>query len=167
MIHSIKDTKIGEYISLVRNSISDRDRFAYVITFGCQQNERDSETAMGLCTEMGYKPAFGPEQADLIIINTCAIREHAETRALSFIGEYKHIKDKYPETIICVGGWRSLAEMEKILRDTKIEFLLLSRPLVREPDLPNKFLRGESKVSKCISCNACYSTPAHRCRFER
>ena len=69
--------------------------------------------------------------------------------------------------IICVGGWRSLAEMEKILRDTKIEFLSLSRPLVREPDLPNKFLSGESKVSKCISCNACYSTLAHRCRFER
>ena len=57
-------------------------------------------------------------------------------------------------------------EMEKILNDTKIEFLSLSRPLIREPDLPNKFLNGESKVSKCISCNACYSTPAHRCRFK-
>ena len=68
--------------------------------------------------------------------------------------------------IICVGGWRSLDAMEKILNDTKIEFLSLSRPLIREPDLPNKFLNGESKISKCISCNACYSTPAHRCRFK-
>lgn len=77
------------------------------------------------------------------------------------------LADEVEIPIICVGGWRSLAEMEKILRDTKIEFLSLSRPLIREPDLPNKFLRGESKVSKCISCNACYSTPAHRCRFKK
>ena len=76
------------------------------------------------------------------------------------------LADEVEIPIICVGGWRSLAEMEKILNDTKIEFLSLSRPLIREPDLPNKFLNGESKVSKCISCNACYSTPAHRCRFK-
>lgn len=76
------------------------------------------------------------------------------------------LADEVEIPIICVGGWRSLDVMEKILRDTKIKFLSLSRPLVREPDLPNKFLNGESKVSKCISCNACYSTPAHRCRFK-
>lgn len=69
--------------------------------------------------------------------------------------------------IICVGGWRSLEEMEKILRESNIEFLSLSRPLVREPDLPKKFFSGESKISKCVSCNACYSTPAHRCIFVK
>ncbi|MBQ6975575.1 MAG: NADH:flavin oxidoreductase [Selenomonadaceae bacterium] len=77
------------------------------------------------------------------------------------------LADEVEIPIICVGGWRSLAEMEKILRDTKIEFLSLSRPLIREPNLPQKFLKGETKISKCISCNACYSTPAHRCRFEK
>lgn len=69
--------------------------------------------------------------------------------------------------IICVGGWRSRQLMEKILNVTKIELLSLSRPLVREPDLPKKFLEGVSNVSKCVSCNACYSTPAHRCIFGR
>ena len=68
--------------------------------------------------------------------------------------------------IICVGGWRSSKVMEKILRDTKIELLSLSRPLVREPDLPKKFFDGTSDVSKCVSCNACYRTPAHRCIFK-
>ena len=68
--------------------------------------------------------------------------------------------------IICVGGWRSLEEMEKILRESKIEFLSLSRPLIREPDLPKKFFSGESKVSKCISCNSCYRTPSHECIFN-
>ena len=52
--------------------------------------------------------------------------------------------------VICVGGWRSRNVMEKILNATKIELLSLSRPLVREPDLPKKFLDGTSSVSKCI-----------------
>ena len=69
--------------------------------------------------------------------------------------------------IICVGGWRSLASMENVLNDTKIEFLSLSRPLLREPNLPNKLQSGESTVSKCVSCNACYSSPSHRCVFRK
>ena len=68
--------------------------------------------------------------------------------------------------IICVGGWRSRKVMDKILHDTKIELLSLSRPLVREPDLPKKFFEGITDVSKCVSCNACYRTPAHRCIFK-
>jgi len=77
------------------------------------------------------------------------------------------IAEKIKIPVICVGGWRSLAEMEKILRESKIEFLSLSRPLIREPDLPKKFLNGEQKISKCVSCNACYSTPSHRCIFVK
>ena len=57
--------------------------------------------------------------------------------------------------------------MEKVLNDTKIELISLSRPLLREPDLPNKFQVRESAESKCISCNACYSSPSHRCIFRR
>ena len=68
--------------------------------------------------------------------------------------------------VICVGGWRSRQAMEKVLNSTQIELLSLSRPLVREPDLPKKFLDGTSNVSKCVSCNACYRTPAHRCIFN-
>lgn len=77
------------------------------------------------------------------------------------------LADEVKIPIICVGGWRSFNEMEKILRESKIKFLSLSRPLIREPDLPKKFLNGESKISKCISCNSCYHTPEHRCIFER
>ncbi|MBE8954425.1 MAG: NADH:flavin oxidoreductase [Quinella sp. 2Q5] len=75
------------------------------------------------------------------------------------------LADAVSVPVICVGGWRSLDVMEKILSATKIELLSLSRPLIREPDLPKKFLLGVSNVSRCVSCNACYSTPAHRCIF--
>lgn len=76
----------------------------YIQTLGCQQNEADSERMAGLASLMGYRAVSDPRDARLIFVNTCAIREHAEKRALSFIGEYKHIKDKHPDTVICVGG---------------------------------------------------------------
>lgn len=68
--------------------------------------------------------------------------------------------------VIVVGGFRSLDTMEAVLNKTKIEFISLSRPLLREPDQPQKMKRDEVYVSKCVSCNACYSSPAHKCIFR-
>ena len=76
----------------------------FVLTLGCQQNEADSEKLMGMALEMGYEKTNVPDDASLIIVNTCAIREHAEKRALSLIGQYKHIKSKNPQLIIAVCG---------------------------------------------------------------
>ena len=58
---------------------------AFILTFGCQQNEADSERLAGLAQEMGYNIIHIPDNADLIIVNTCAIREHAEKKTLSVI----------------------------------------------------------------------------------
>ena len=69
--------------------------------------------------------------------------------------------------VILVGGLRSLDTTEAVLNRTNIEFLSLSRPLLREPDLPEKMKSGEATVSKCISCNRCYSSPSHRCVFRK
>jgi len=81
-----------------------RRRAVYVETFGCQQNEADSEKIAGMAQAMGYEVVSAPESADLIMVNTCAIREHAEKRALSIIGQYKHVRAKNPELIIGVCG---------------------------------------------------------------
>ncbi len=76
----------------------------FIQTLGCQQNEADSERMAGLAVLMGYEMTDSPEKASLIFVNTCAIREHAEKRALSLIGQYKHLKDSDPSLIIGVGG---------------------------------------------------------------
>ncbi len=76
----------------------------YIQTFGCQQNEADSEKLAGMLVAMGYTLIDTPDEADIILVNTCAIREHAERRALSIIGQYKHIKAKNPDLIIGVCG---------------------------------------------------------------
>ena len=57
-----------------------------------------------MAIEMGYEPTETPDDAHLIIVNTCAIREHAEKRALSLVGQYKHLKAKNPELIIGICG---------------------------------------------------------------
>ena len=76
------------------------------------------------------------------------------------------LAEKVSVPVILVGGLRSIETMNNILRDTKIELLSLSRPLLCEPDFPNKLMEGKTKVSKCISCNACYASPSHRCVFR-
>lgn len=68
--------------------------------------------------------------------------------------------------VILVGGLRAKDTMEAVLDQTEIAVLSLSRPLLREPDLPKKFESGESTVAKCISCNGCYSSECHRCVFR-
>lgn len=69
--------------------------------------------------------------------------------------------------IIVVGGFRSLETMEEVLNKTDIELISLSRPLLREPDLPNKMKADPNVISKCVSCNACYSSQAHKCIFRK
>ena len=73
---------------------------AFVQTFGCQQNEADSEKIAGMCVSMGYEICHTPEKADIIMVNTCAVREHAEQKALSIVGQYKHMKAAKPEMLI-------------------------------------------------------------------
>ena len=93
---------------------------AYVLTLGCQQNEADSEKLSGMAEAMGYEMSDSPDNAYLILVNTCAIREHAEKRALSFIGQYKHLKAKNPELIICVCG--CMVVQEHRIRDIKMSY---------------------------------------------
>jgi tRNA-2-methylthio-N6-dimethylallyladenosine synthase len=77
---------------------------AFVRTFGCQQNVSDSERMKGMLAEMGFGFTETPEQADFILFNTCAVREHAVDRVFGNVGALKHIKRRHPKTIIAVCG---------------------------------------------------------------
>ena len=76
------------------------------------------------------------------------------------------VKERVDIPIILVGGHRSIENMNAILFKTDIEFLSLSRALVREPGLINRWKSGDLKPSACIGCNACYRTPGHKCIFN-
>ncbi len=68
--------------------------------------------------------------------------------------------------VILVGGNRTIESMETLLDDENADFISISRPLIREPELPNIWREDRDYTPKCISCNGCFSTPGHRCRFN-
>ncbi len=76
----------------------------HVVTFGCQQNEADSEKVRGMLSEMGCTEVQDLECADILLMNTCAIREHAEMKALSILGNFSVVKRGRPSVIIGVLG---------------------------------------------------------------
>ncbi len=76
------------------------------------------------------------------------------------------LAEKVDIPVILVGGHRSIDNMNDVLNEGKIEYLSLSRPLIREPDLIDRWHRGECSPAKCVSCNMCYRTPAHKCIFR-
>lgn len=76
----------------------------FIQTFGCQQNESDSEKLYGLALLCGYQRAESEKEADLIIVNTCAIREHAELKTLSITGGFKKLKEEKPGMLIMFCG---------------------------------------------------------------
>ncbi len=82
-------------------------------TFGCQQNEADTERLAGYAALCGYMLTEKEEDADLIIINTCAIREHAEKRALSGTGQFKKLKKENPNMLIAVCGCMAQQEYRR------------------------------------------------------
>ena len=87
-----------------RNEAQPSPPRVYIATFGCQQNEADSERLLGLAHAMGYVGTDTPDGASLILLNTCAIREHAELKTLSVIGSFKRLKEQNPALIIGVCG---------------------------------------------------------------
>src|ERR1700709_1454810 len=76
----------------------------HVTTFGCQMNVHDSERMRGMLASLGYEEAESREGADLILFNTCSIRESADSRFIAHLGEAKRLKSEQPERIVGVGG---------------------------------------------------------------
>lgn len=140
-----------EYLSLIKkiNENKPVKPHAFVLTFGCQQNEADSERLSGLACEMGYTLTDTPQNADLILVNTCAIREHAEKKTLSVIGQYKHLKSKNPELIIAVGGCMTTQEhrRQEIKKSYPyVDIVFGTSSMHRLPELIYKRMNGSNRL---------------------
>jgi tRNA-2-methylthio-N6-dimethylallyladenosine synthase len=85
-----------------------------VTTFGCQMNAHDSERIKGLLEELGLGEAASQEDADVLVFNTCTIREKPDTRLAAHLGQAKALKDRDPDTVIAVGGCYAEAQRERI-----------------------------------------------------
>lgn len=81
-----------------------QDKRVVTLAYGCQMSERDADTLTGLSTQKGYVPSNELEKADLVIINTCCVRESAENKILGKIGELKKLKESNPQLKIAISG---------------------------------------------------------------
>ena len=82
----------------------DRQHLALTDTYGCQQNEADTELLRGMLVDMGFGFTDDPEKDALILLNTCAIREHAEQRVFGNVGALTHVKRRHPGLVVAMCG---------------------------------------------------------------
>ncbi len=124
--------------SAIRAYTAGGGKSACVKTFGCQQNEADSEKALGILKSLGFSITDSYESCDLIILNTCAVRAHAEEKVLSLLGNFKALKRKNPELIIGVMGCMGavLGTVNKLKRDFHyVSFTLGAGAMHKLPEL--------------------------------
>ncbi len=113
--------KARAYFSMHKRNITP---LACVRTFGCQQNVSDSERIKGMLAEMGFGFVDTPDEADLILFNTCAVREHAVDRVFGNVGALKAIKTRYPNTFIAVCG--CMVQQEHVAKRLKEHYPFVS-----------------------------------------
>src|SRR3990172_7683674 len=88
----------------------------FIRTFGCQMNEHDSERLAGLLHQQGYVLTQNPEEADVILVNTCSIRDKAEQKSYSELGRYAELKEARPGLVVGMAGCVAQQEGQKVFK---------------------------------------------------
>ncbi|MEZ6005708.1 MAG: tRNA (N6-isopentenyl adenosine(37)-C2)-methylthiotransferase MiaB [Planctomycetota bacterium] len=99
-----------------KNSGDDSGPKLHVVTFGCQMNKYDSSLVEGRFARSGYQTTDVAEDADVLLFNTCSVRDHAEERTWSWIGELKRLKERRPELVVGVMGCMAQRVEEEVFR---------------------------------------------------
>ena len=99
----------------------------FLKTYGCQMNERDSEAISGILEEMGLSRIDDYRKADVLLLNTCSIRENAHNKAFGMLGRFKHLKEERPDIVVCVCGCMSQEEgvIDEILKNYRFVNLVI------------------------------------------
>lgn len=101
-IRSDKKIMTKRALNLKSNKFINKKYF--IKTYGCQMNVHDSEEIKGILENLGFTETTTLEDSDIVVLNTCAIRENAHDKVFGFLGRVKHLKREKPELIVCVGG---------------------------------------------------------------
>ena len=140
--------KQKEYISDIKNLISGK-KYAFIETYGCAQNVNDSERILGMLIEMGYEKCDDKEKADIIIYNTCAVRENAELKVFGNIGALKALKRRKEDLIIGVCG--CMMQQEHIAAEIKkkykhVDIVFGTHAVYRFPEILKNVIEKKERV---------------------
>ncbi|HUT53854.1 MAG TPA: tRNA (N6-isopentenyl adenosine(37)-C2)-methylthiotransferase MiaB [bacterium] len=116
----------------------------YIRTFGCQMNVKDSERMMGLLAAHGYGPAAGPDDADVLLCNTCSVREKPEQKIMGVLGRWKALKQNRPTLVTAVCGCVAQQKGQEFLDRLPWLSLVVGTQMVhRLPELVERARSGE------------------------
>ena len=141
----------------------------YIKTHGCQANQRDSETMAGILEMMSYLPSDNSEDADIVIINTCAVRQTAEEKVYGEIGALKKIKRERPEMIIGIGGCMAQEEDSvKTIREKypQVDIIFGTHNIYSLPKLIKNVLDNQKRYVEVLSDSNLISENMPVTRFE-
>jgi len=120
----------------------------HITTFGCQMNKADSERMAGILEEMGFEWAEEPEEADLILYNTCTIRDNAEQKVYSYLGKQAKRKHEHPNLTLVVAGCVAQQEGEQLLRRVpELDLVMGPQHANRLQDLLEEVFSGSQVVA--------------------
>ena len=153
---SKNETEIVRKELFIPESIRDygENKKYFVRTYGCQANERDSETIYGILEELKYTRTDKEDKADIIVLNTCAIRENAHDKVFGEVGSLKQLKEHNPNLIVCVCGCMVQQDgaIEKLLKTyPQIDILFGTHNIQNLPSLILSHLRSRSKAVEVFS----------------
>ena len=132
-------------MAAVRRHYAGRAATYAVQTYGCQMNEHDSEQLSGLMEDMGLTPAASFQEADIMLLNTCCVREHAEVKVFGNVGALRRVKAERPDAVLCVCGcmMQQQAAAHKLQRQYPFVDLIFGTHAVRQfPELLARTLEG-------------------------
>ena len=119
----------------------------YIKTFGCQMNVNDSQKMAGILKQLGYEPARDWKEADVILVNTCSVREKPDQKVLSALGEFKKIKKEKPDALIGVCGCLAQrAGYELLQKAPYLDIVFGTTNIHHLPQLLEEALRGNKAV---------------------
>jgi tRNA-2-methylthio-N6-dimethylallyladenosine synthase len=128
--------------------VSPAQRGVYITTYGCQMNVNDTERMYSLLEMVDYHPVETPEQASLIIINSCSVREKPVHKVHSEVGRYKHLKAQNPQLRIGVGGCVAQQEKKQLLTDIPLlDFVFGTDAIDDLPQIISQATKGEEVVA--------------------
>lgn len=124
-------------------------KHVHIATFGCQMNERDSQTMAQVLASCDYQVTEKMEQADLILVNTCSIRQKAEEKVYSLLGRLKRLKNRNPDLVIGVGGCVAQQEGDRLLeRVPHLDLVFGTRLIHQLPHLVEEVGRRKSRLAR-------------------
>jgi tRNA-2-methylthio-N6-dimethylallyladenosine synthase len=141
----------------------------YIESYGCQMNEYDAAFIAGLLKRSDYRAVTTPEEADLILLNTCAVREHAEERVFGRIGELRRVKERRPGTVLCVAGCMAQRLGERIPEEAPhVDLVIGTDSYARLPRLLEELdAEGDPLVDIEVSASLVYGGVAEMTEWGR